>query len=230
MSRIICGDYQRVLPGLAWAKTAFADPPDNLGIEYEGGVPDKRQDYIDWLRDVVYYTLKRGPAVFWLSHYHKHTIPLLQSGLDVFGYDMRLFLWRFTFGQHQERDCGNGYRPILRFSRPGMTWNTDDIRVPSARQEKYGDKRANPVGRVPDDVWEFPRVCGTFHERRKWHPNQHPEALIERIVRMSGGPVIDLFAGTFTVDRVCRRLGIDCTSIEISPYYCEQYEKELKGD
>ena len=117
----------------------------------------------------------------------------------------------------------------MRFSRSGVTWNTGDIRVKSARQLKYKDKRANPLGRVPDDVWEFPRVCGTFHERRKWIPNQHPEALIERMVLMSTNPgdlVIDLFAGSGTVHRVCKRLGRQSISIDISQEYVDNIRRE----
>jgi site-specific DNA-methyltransferase (adenine-specific) len=164
-----------------------------------------------------------------MSHYYTYLPEVLfhAKGLG----DVRLFLWRFTFGQHRNSDCGNGYRPLLRIMRFGAVLYPDAIREPSARQTKYNDKRANPAGRVPDDVWEFPRVCGTFHERRKWHPNQHPEALIERIVKFSTKPgdlVIDMFAGTGTVNRVCKRLGIDCIGIEISRVYCEKIDNERK--
>jgi len=113
--------------------------------------------------------------------------------------------------------------------RPGSIIYPDAIRIPSKRQTLYNDKRANPKGRVPDDVWEFSRVCGTFKEKRKWHPNQHPEALIERIVKFScvpGDLVIDMFAGTGTVNRVCKRLGIDCIGIELSRFYCEKITEE----
>jgi len=229
---IICGDCLTILPTLPPATCLFADPPDNLGLRYDGGVSDKRPDYLDWLTSgVITAALRHEPKVFWLSHYHKY-LP------DILGWfyswrsehpqewQVRLFLWRFTFGQHRDSDFGNGFRPILRFSRPGTKWYTDNVRVPSARQTKYHDKRANAAGRVPDDVWDFPRVCGTFKERRKWHPNQHSEALMERIVRVSCGPgdsVVDLFGGTFTTDRVCRRLSIPCTSIEISPIYVQKY-------
>ena len=33
---IICGDSLKVLRGLPNAKMIFADPPDNLGKEYDG--------------------------------------------------------------------------------------------------------------------------------------------------------------------------------------------------
>jgi DNA modification methylase len=221
---ILYGDCLQLLPQLPYARTIFADPPDNLRQKY-GGFKDFRANYIEWLCRVADAALAHEPAVFWLSLYHKHLVPFLQNYGTT--WNPRLFIWRFTFGQHQQCDCGNGYRSILRFSRPKVTWNTDAIRVPSARQTVYHDRRADSRGRVPDDVWEFPRVCGTFKEKRDTSPNQHPEALMERIVRMSGGPVIDLFGGTFTTDRVCRRLGVLCTSIEIRLAACRAYDKEL---
>lgn len=238
---VLQGDCLKLLPTLPPATCLFADPPDNLGLKY-ADTTDKMPslNYYQWLCDITVKALKKEPKVFWLSHFHRHTfhyMAMLQAWAAqpefanvLGGWEVRQFVWRFTFGQHRDTDCGNGYRPILRFSRPGTKWSTDDIRIPSARQEKYGDKRANPKGRVPDDVWDFSRVCGTFHERRPWHPTQHPEALMERIVRMScapGSTVLDLFGGTFTTDRVCRRLGIDCTSLEVSPTYCQRYLAEV---
>lgn len=235
-NKIICGDCLAVLPTLPRAKMIFADPPDNLGLDYDGFKDQKNpEEYLIWLWDVFALAITHAD-IFWLSYYYKYQKFVLSS-LDindnwpgcVCAWFWRQFIWRFTFGQHNSRDCGNGYRPILRIMRPDATLYPDAIREPSARQTKYNDKRANPGGRVPDDVWEFQRVCRTFGERRKWHPNQHPEKLIERIVKFSCRPgdlVIDMFAGTGTVNRVCRRLGIDCIGIEISPAYCKKISEE----
>ena len=225
VDKIICGDCLEVLPTLPKAKMIFADPPDNLGLKYEGFV-DRHEDYTQWLREIL--ACRNYTDIFWLSYYHKYQ-PTVWSCFDEDD-NYRQFIWRFTFGQHRQSDCGSGYRPILRLIEGDAALYRDAIRVPSLRQTKYNDKRADPRGRVPDDVWEFSRVCGTFHERRKWHPNQHPEALIERIVKFScvkGDLVIDMFGGTGTVRRVCKRLGVNCITIEISPYYCEMMEKDL---
>lgn len=224
---IINGDSLKVLPTLPKATMIFADPPDNLGVEYVG-VDDKRIDYNFWLRYVLAEGIKAG-NIFWLSYYYKHQKNILGSRcLSYTAYEWRQFIWRFTFGQHRHTDCGNGYRPLLRLMQPGAILYPDAIRVESERQ-RLSDKRADPRGRVPDDVWEFPRVCGTFSERRKWHPNQHPEALIERIVKFStkeGDLVIDLFAGTGTVNRVCKRLNRRCIGIELSEVYCKKIREE----
>src|SRR5690606_4157144 len=47
-----------------------------------------------------------------------------------------------------------------------FTFNANDpaIRVPSARQLVYGDKRANPNGRLPDDTWITPPVRDTLSD------------------------------------------------------------------
>ena len=223
VNEIICGDCLEVMPKLPKAKMIFADPPDNLGLKYDN-YKDKIP-YADYAEKLYSWLNIAGncSSIVWFSIYHKY-LPGILFHAKGCG-DVRLFIWRFTFGQHNHKDCGNGYRPILRIMRSGAKLYPDAIRVPSARQTLYNDKRADPRGRVPDDVWEFSRVCGTFKEKRKWHPNQHPEALIERIVKFScvpGDLVIDMFAGTGTVNRVCKRLGISCIGIEISKFYCEK--------
>ena len=233
-NKIIHGDCLEVLPGLPRAKMIFADPPDNIGMKYRGYDDDRPECHYNanmwcWLR-----AAQPKADILWFSIASQH----LTRAYDVINRNAclrerkrknRLFIWRYTFGQHNQRDCGQGYRPIIRLRRPGAKLYPASIRVPSARQTTYNDKRANPKGRVPDDVWDFPRVCGTFKERRKWFPNQHPEALIERVVKLStkrGDLVIDMFAGSGTVHRVCKRLGRNSISIEISQYYV----KKIRGD
>jgi site-specific DNA-methyltransferase (adenine-specific) len=239
--KLICeirqGDCLKVLPTLPKAKMIFADPPDNLGLKYDGfadKIPD--EEYIRGMVRWVSMAMVAAPIV-WFSIYHKwlaylmHNIVLWeQQGCG--DWKGKLFIWRFTFGQHRDTDCGNGFRPIIRLlnmaDRNGFLY-PDAIREESQRQ-RNGDKRANPAGRVPDDVWDFSRVCGTFKERRQWHPNQHPEALIERIIKFStieGDLVIDMFAGTGTVNRVCKRLNRNCIGIEQSRFYCDKITEEL---
>ena len=109
-----------------------------------------------------------------------------------------------------------------------FAFNSEDIRVPSARQLVYGDKRANSKGRLPDDTWVlrpqdlpegfqpsddtwyFPRVAGTFKERAGFHGCQMPEQLLARIIRASsneGELVLDPFGGSGSTLIACERLG-----------------------
>ena len=134
----------------------------------------------------------------------------------------------FTFGQHNHHDLGNNHRPLLRLRWREAPLFPDAIRVPSWRQEN-GDKRADPRGRVPGDVMDFPRVTGNSKQRRTWHPTQLNEGLVERCVKLTtppGGTVLDPFGGTGTTLRVCKRINLSCTLIEMDREYCRQIAVE----
>jgi len=171
----------------------------------------------------------------WFSYYWKHqleTLSMAYSNMLRFrkgAWTYKPFVWRFTFGQHKQTDFGSGFRPMLRLTSTRAKFYADQCRVPSARM-KAGDKRANPAGRVPDDVFDFPRVVGNAHERRPWHPTQHPKALIERIIlahTKPGDTVLDMYAGTGTVARACEALGRNSVSCETSKEYCARLVGEL---
>ncbi len=224
-NQVICGDSLLIVPTLPHARMIFADPPDNTDMPYSG-FKDHIDNYAHWLLEVVRVGTSCSD-IFWLSYFYRYQ-PIVLRSVDSKDKNWHPFIWRFTFGRYQSHDCCSGYRPLLRISRPGTTWNCDSIRVPSIRQ-KCGDDRANPSGRVPDDVWEFPRITGNSRERRRWISNQHPEALIERMILMSTNPgdiVIDMFAGSGTVHRVCKRLNRNSISIDISQEYCDRIMDE----
>ena len=220
--------------------TIFADPPDNLGLKYDG-YADKIGDYYDSL---IYPLIEEGARVakvVWISYYWQHDIEIKGMVRDFLrhhkpSWRAKTFIWRYTFGQHNANDCGSGFRFLLRLSSSVWVPKTEGIRVQSVRQA-IGDRRADPRGRVPDDVWdfdadgvwhEFPRVVGNSSERRSWHPTQHPEALLERILRLSDSRrVFDCFLGTGTTMRVAKRLGIHCDGAEISQIYCDRLSQEL---
>jgi site-specific DNA-methyltransferase (adenine-specific) len=234
---VVCGDSLSILADLPRAAMIFADPPDNLGVEYDGFEDHWASDdkYTGWLLNLCLTVLSCEPEAFWISYYWKWDFALkgkLANG-GVLGYQVKPYVWWYTFGVHNSHDNASCFRPMLRFSRPGKKWNTSDIREPSARTRVYEDERADPKGRVPGDVWdgvwEESRVCGTFKEKRKWHKNQHPEALVGRMILMSTQPgdlVIDMCAGTGTVHRVCKRLGRRCIGIDISEFYCRKIAEE----
>ena len=228
VNEVICGDSLQIVSTLPHARMIFADPPDNTGMEYADFDDNiDSEDYFKFLLNVLRTGVKHSD-VFWLSYYYKYQPLVLANAYWYVDHKWHPFIWRFTFGQHRSSDCGNGYRPLLRVNKPDITWNTDSIRIQSARQ-RYGDIRANPAGRVPDDVWEFARVTGNSTERRRWISNQHPEKLIERMVLMSTNPgdtVIDMFAGSGTVHRVCKRLGRNSYSVEISEDYCNRIRED----
>jgi DNA methylase len=231
MHRVICGDLREVLPGLDKRFTmAFMDPPDGIGLGY-ATFDDKFEDYAEYLEECLRLVIARTditwlsfnaiwtPVVGWLAH----RLCRKKSGLMV-----KPCVQTFTFGQHRHTDLGNNHRPLWRFMWEGATLYPDAIRVASWRQLN-GDKRADPRGRVPGDVFDFPRVTGNSKQRRRWHPTQLHEDLVERCILLStdhGESVLDPYAGTGTTLRVCRRLGRPCTTIDIDPDYCERIREE----
>jgi len=112
----------------------------------------------------------------------------------------------------------------------------------------YGDKRANPKGRLPDDTWilrpqdvpwtfeadgdtwYFSRVAGTFNERAGWHGCQMPEQLLGRIIRAcsnEGELVLDPFGGSGTTLAVAKKLRRNFLGFELSTQYAAAIEKRL---
>ena len=210
----------------------IADPPDNIGMKYDGFI-DKCSDD-DYYRNLVVWlnkmkSLTSGPIFFtfnakWTREVeeiiYNLSIPLIQR-----------LQWFFTFGQDQtsKEKYSLCYRPIYWLNSDFIL--PDNIKIPSARQTKYNDKRAAGKGKLPPNIWEFSRICGTFKERRKHCPTQLPEALVERIIRghcKPGGRILDSFLGSGTTAIVCQKLDIDCVGIDISKNCIQKTSEYLK--
>ena len=211
---------------------AFADPPDNIGLGYDGFKDRKPEaEYVKFLRQVAEHLLDRADIV-WLSFNAKWTFEVGRIVCDLLDANKHLeakpCVQTYTFGQHSHTDMGNNHRPLWRLMHEGVALHPNAIRVPSWRQEN-GDKRADPRGRVPGDVFDFTRVTGNSKQRRAWHPTQLNEGLVERCIKMStleGQRVIDPFGGTGTTLRVCKPLNRPCTLLELSPSYCDRIAAE----
>ena len=225
MNKIIYGDCLKV--PLEPVQCVFADPPDAIGLKY-GAYKDnlKPAEYRGFFDAFLRRMVEVAPIV-WISYNPKWTF-MVGSIVDelVHNTDLeaRACVQTFTFGQHRHSDLGTNHRPLIRLMRPGTPIYPDAIRVPSWRQQN-GDKRADPRGRVPGDVFDFPRVTGNSKQRRAWHPTQLHEGLVERCIRLSTKPgdcVLDPFGGTGTTFRVCRKTGNPCTVIELDPNYCRK--------
>lgn len=219
-------------------RSIFMDPPDNVQLGYDG-YPDNLtpQQYYNWLELLLIKTVMTRAKVIWLSYNPIHDVEIKAMVRNLIKYRhpswlARTFIWRFTFGQYNGKDCASGYRPILRLLAPGTVLYPDEIKVVSVRAQ-LGDLRAAIDGmRVPDDVWESPRVVGNFIERRAWHPTQHPEALMEQIIRFSCSKhgtekMVDLFSGSGTTLKVCQRIGVPAVGVEQSMLYCKNTAEEL---
>jgi site-specific DNA-methyltransferase (adenine-specific) len=207
----------------------ICDPPDNQRMKYhnyDDNLP--RVEYILLLKKWIIKACKitNGPVFF---SFAEQWIPYVEHIISANNILLvqRLY-WHYTFGQNNKKRYSPCMRPIYWLN--DNTIYPDAIKIPSARQTKYKDKRAKSGGKMPSNIWEFPRVCGTFKEKRKWHCTQHPEALIKRIIAghsLPGDTVLSPFIGSGTDAYVCYELNRNCIGIDISKFYIDKIKEEF---
>ncbi len=240
---------------------AFADPPFNIGYEYDT-YDDTRpaEDYLAWSQRWMEGVIRalRPDGAFWLAIGDEYAAELKVLATRELGLTCRSWVvWYYTFGVNCKYKFSRSHAHLFHFVKnpEAFTFNVDAIRVPSARELVYGDKRANAKGRLPDDTWilrpqdlpegfggdsdtwYFPRVCGTFKERSGWHGCQMPEQLLGRIIRAcshTGDTVLDPFGGSGTSLAVAKKLGRECIGFELSEQYanriCDRLATIQPGD
>src|SRR5215469_1593058 len=128
----------------------FADPPFNIGYDYDV-YQDKRDadDYLDWSRrwmSEVYRVLKPS-GTFWLAIGDEFAAELKVCATRDLKYICRSWvIWYYTFGVNCTRKFTRSHAHLFHFvkHKEKFTFNDEAIRVPSARQLIYNDKRANP--------------------------------------------------------------------------------------
>ncbi|WP_442484490.1 DNA-methyltransferase [Aeoliella sp. SH292] len=238
---------------------AFADPPFNIGYEYDTYHDEHAdEDYLEWSRgwmEEIHRILKPN-GTFWLAIGDEYAADLKVIADRQIGFTTRSWvIWYYTFGVNCKRKFSRSHVHLFHFVKDPdqFTFNADDpaVRIPSARALVYGDKRANPKGRLPDDTWilrpqdfqsdrygfdaiddtwYFARVAGTFKERQGFHGCQMPEQLLGRILRVSSNPgdtVFDPFTGSGTTLAVAKKLGRKFLGTELSEEYVRYASERL---
>jgi DNA modification methylase len=251
---VYTGDCVEILSRLpaASADLVFADPPFNIGYQYDV-YHDRRakDDYLAWAGKWLAgatRVLKPTGALFLAigdEFAAEHKVLLDRLGLTLRNW----IIWHYTFGVNCTKKFNRSHAHIFYYVRDPKryTFNAAEVRVPSARMTTYADRRANPVGKLPDDTWVLrpqeseshfrsdqdtwfvSRVCGTFKERVS-HPCQMPEGVLERIIRVASNPgdlVIDPFAGSGTTLAVAKRLGRRYLGCELSEEYADGVRRRL---
>ncbi len=236
---------------------AFADPPFNIGYEYDVYHDKKKpRDYLSWSREwiaAVYRALK-SDGTFWLAIGDEYAAELKLLSQEV-GFQCRSWvIWYYTFGVNCKTKFSRSHAHLFYFVKDAkrFTFRADALenRIPSARQLVYDDNRANPTGRLPDDTWVlrpqdlagcftteedtwyFPRVAGTFKERAGFHGCQMPEQLLGRIIKTcsnEGDVVMDPFSGSATTAAVAKKLGRRYLAFDLSSDYVTRGLARLEG-
>jgi site-specific DNA-methyltransferase (adenine-specific) len=253
-NQVLAGDCLRLLADMPGeiVDLAFADPPFNIGYEYDVYQDRKAKvEYLAWT-DLWLAAVRRvlkPTGSFYVAIGDEYAAET-KVRLDALGLTLRNWIiWHYTFGVSCTKKFNRSHAHIFYYvvDPKGCTFNDSEVRVPSARQTTYADRRANPRGKLPDDTWVLrpqengrffrpeddtwylSRVCGTFKERTG-HPCQMPEAVLERIVRVSSNPgdlVLDPFAGSGTTLAVAKRLGRRYLGLELSAEYAEKIRERL---
>ncbi len=232
---------------------AFADPPFNIGYEYDEY--DDRLDtekYLEWSKKWMtqVHRILTSNGAFWLAIGDEYAAELKIEAQKL-GFHCRSWvIWYYTFGVHCTKKFTRSHAHLFHFvrSKDLFTFNSDAVKVPSARQLVYKDARAASGGRMPDDTfilrpqdcvdgftpdedtWYFPRVAGTFKEREGFHGCQMPEQLLGRIVRACSNKddvVFDPFSGSATTLAVAKKLGRRFLGFELSKDYVVRGTKRL---
>jgi len=201
-----------------------ADPPYNIGIDYgDGKSADlvSASHYERWTREWIFAAANAlspfGSAFVICGHEYAdfHQRALRDAGLHW----RNTVVWVESFGVNCLRKFNRTGRPCFYYTRhrKDFTFNRSALTTQSARQ-RIGDKRANPTGKIFDDVWPISRVCGTFRERVAGVPTQLPLALVRRVVlglSSPGDTVCDPFTGSGTTAVVCKETGRDFVGFEL---------------
>jgi DNA modification methylase len=229
--RVFQGDCLEVLPAIKAGSVnlVIADPPYNIDYEYDSYDDDLDPAlYVAWCTDWMRACRRvlADDGAFWLVIGDEFV-----SELDVAAKSLGFFkrshcVWYVTFGASCVNNFARSHVHLLYFvkDRKNFTFNKDEtcLRVPSNRQLVYNDKRANPLGKLPDntwvlssidlakafepdeDTWLISRLCGTFKERadrgeyqKKRGVPQLPLKLVERMVLATSRP------GDMVLDPVC---------------------------
>src|SRR3954454_7066231 len=256
VNEIIRGDCVQVLKAYEdQVDLVFADPPFNIGYLYHNYDDQKDvSEYVDWSENwmrAVHAALKPSGS-FYLAIGDEFAADLCHVARRKIGFHLRNWIiWHYTFGQQTKKMFAKSHTHILYFTKEksGFTFNADDVRVASARQTTYADKRANSKGKLPDDVWFLrpqetdvhfqsecdtwyeSRVCGTFKEREGWHGCQMPIGVLNRIIKASsnvGDVVLDPFNGSGTTVVAAAMLGRKYVGIDQSAEYVGYAQKRLE--
>ncbi|QDU35154.1 DNA adenine methyltransferase YhdJ [Poriferisphaera corsica] len=185
-NRLFQGDCHKIMS--RWQPNSldliFADPPYNIGYNYDH-YDDNREhdDYVAWTEswiDACTRLLKPTGSMYILigdeyaAETRLHLRKLENEGKLMF---RNWIIWHYTFGQRCKIKFNRSHAHLFYCvgtaalnaknltKKPPFAFNRDAIALPSARMTTYGDKRANPAGKLPDDTWYLRH----FPDAALWH-------------------------------------------------------------
>lgn len=238
-----CFDFLKTIPDNS-IQLICIDPPYNL--ELAGW--DIFDNYIEWAAkwlDEAYRVLSNNGSMVIFGGIQFRDV---KSGdiIDIIHYIrhytkfklINTIIWRYKNGMSAHRYFANRHEEAIWLAKTNdYYFDLDAVREPYAEQDLKAalkDKRLNPAntlkGKNPTNVWEINRLNGNSKER-VGHPTQKPVEIIDRFVKAlsyPGSVVLDFFAGSGTVGRVCISEGRHCLMCDSDPTTISYFEKHLE--
>lgn len=238
-----CVDFLKKLPDES-VQLICIDPPYNLDIESW----DTYDNYIEWaalwLEQAYRVLSKEGNLVIFGGIQFRD----VKSGdlIDIIQYVrhhskfklINTIIWYYKNGMSAHRYFANRHEEVIWLAKSkDYYFDLDSVRVPYSEKDlqlALKDKRLNPEntikGKNPTNVWEIGRLNGNSKER-VGHPTQKPVAIIERFIKSlsyPGSVVLDFFAGSGTVGRVCISERRHCILCDNDPKLKAYFDKHLE--
>lgn len=219
------------------------DPPYNLDLAEW----DSYENYIDWAANWInesYRVLsKNGSMVIFGGIQFRDA----KSGdlIDIIQYIrhntkfklINTIIWYYKNGMSAHRYFANRHEEAIWLAKTDdYYFDLDSVRVPYSDEDlklALKDKRLNPEntvkGKNPTNVWQIGRLNGNSKER-VGHPTQKPVEIIERFIKAlsyPGSVVLDFFAGSGTVGRVCITEKRHCLMCDNDKMSIEYFKKHI---
>src|SRR5262249_48279135 len=143
--------------------------------------------------------------------------------------------WYETFGVNCSDQFNRCSRRLLHCVKDParFVFHADAVNRPSDRQTEYHDARANPYGKILDDVWlDIPRLPGTAPEPLPALPPRLRVALLTRVIGCASDPgdlILDPFSGSGTTGAAAVALGRRYVGIEQSETFADLSRLRLRA-
>lgn len=191
----------------------------------ERAYQDSFDDYLGFLEprlvEAHRVLASNGSLYFHIDYREVHYCKIL---LDmIFGRDSFIneIIWAYDFGGRPKNRWPAKHDNILFYAKDpqSYTFNNHEVeRIPYMAPGLVGEEKAKR-GKFPTDTW-WHTIVGTNSKEKTGYPTQKPIGVLRRIISASSKPgdlVIDFFAGSGTVGKVCLELGRNFILVDNNP-------------
>lgn len=236
---LINGDCLEELPSFKNIDLIFADPPFNLGKEFD--VPMTNEEYYSWCEKWINlcWDVLSQHGSFLLMTIQEHSGAMMEI-MRKRGCFRNLIVWRNSSMPIKNRFC-LAYQPILYYVKDikNYTFNYGQEQRHSTAAIPWGrENNAHSLTDIWDDIPFVSGGCMASREaimapgtKKKLHSAQMPTKLSDRIIKYCSNEeetVLDPFAGSGTTlvsARSLNRIGI---GIEKNDEYCKLIKDRIE--